>query len=95
MKKNAYLLNMSRGGIIDEEALYTALKEKWIAGAALDVFLYEKPGHKKIYELNNIITTPHLASVTYEATTAQGLRAVQNIIDILENGDCKNIVNRQ
>lgn len=94
MKKNAYLLNMSRGGIVDEKALYIALKEKWIAGAALDVFVCEKPGHKKIYELDNVISTPHIASVTYEATTEQGLRAVQNIIDILENGNCKNIVNR-
>jgi len=94
MKKNAYLLNMSRGGIVDEEALYTALKEKWIAGAAVDVFLEEQPGHKKLFELPNIITTPHIASVTYGGVTSIGLRAAQNIIDVLEKGDCKYILNR-
>ena len=62
MKENAVLINTARGGIVNEEALYKALSEKWIAGAALDVISEEPPKkHLKLFDLDNIIITPHIA----------------------------------
>jgi D-3-phosphoglycerate dehydrogenase len=61
MKPTAYLINTARGGIIDEESLYQCLKEGKIAGAALDVFMEEPPWKSPLLELDNVITTPHMA----------------------------------
>lgn len=74
MKKNAYLVNIARGRIIDEQALIRALKEKWIAGAGLDVSETEPlPSHSPLYSLPNVILTPHVAgvSVHYERRLAE------------------------
>jgi phosphoglycerate dehydrogenase-like enzyme len=63
MKKNAFLINCSRGGVVDEEALYTALKKNSIGGAGLDVFLMEPvPKNSPILGLKNVVLTPHCAS---------------------------------
>ena len=67
MKKGAYLINLARGGLIDEEALYEHLKSKRIAGAALDVFSTEQPQKSPLLKLDNVLATPHLAAYTYEA----------------------------
>jgi D-3-phosphoglycerate dehydrogenase len=70
MKPTAFLINTSRGEIIDEESLFSALNEKRIAGAALDVFEVEPPTNTKLLLLPNIICSPHIAAQTKEA---QGL----------------------
>ena len=72
MKKSAYIVNSSRGGIVDESALYDLLKDQKIAGAGLDVFEVEPPANKKFLELPNVLCTPHIGAQTKEA---QGLAA--------------------
>lgn len=72
MKKSAYIVNSSRGGIVDENALYDLLKDQKIAGAGLDVFEVEPPTNKKFLELPNVLCTPHIGAQTKEA---QGLAA--------------------
>lgn len=72
MKPTAYLINTARGSIIDEQALTNALKEKKIAGAALDVFANEPPGETELTKLDNILLTPHLGSGTKDAQRTAG-----------------------
>ncbi|MBI4707953.1 MAG: phosphoglycerate dehydrogenase [Candidatus Omnitrophica bacterium] len=83
MKETAFLLNISRGGIIDEEALYAALKTKKISGAALDVFENE-PYNGKLKELDNVILTPHVGSYALEARIEMEIAAAKNLILGLE-----------
>src|SRR5690349_9075534 len=66
MKKDAFLINTSRGEVIDEQALVDCLKNKRIGGAALDVYEVEPPTNKELLELDNIICTPHVAAQTRE-----------------------------
>jgi phosphoglycerate dehydrogenase-like enzyme len=66
MKPGAILINTSRGGVVDEEALYVALVEKKIGGAALDVFETKPPWKSKILSLKNVVCTPHIAAYTDE-----------------------------
>ena len=62
MKSTAYFINIARGAVVDEEALIKALKEGWIAGAALDVFEKEPlPPESPLWEMPNVIITPHIA----------------------------------
>jgi D-3-phosphoglycerate dehydrogenase len=72
MKKSGYIINTSRGGIVDENALYDFLKDRKIAGAGLDVFEVEPPINRKFLELPNVLCTPHIGAQTKEA---QGLAA--------------------
>ncbi|HZD36025.1 MAG TPA: D-2-hydroxyacid dehydrogenase [Nitrososphaeraceae archaeon] len=67
MKKSGYIINSSRGGIVDESALYDLLKDQKIAGAGLDVFEFEPPTNKKLLELPNVLCTPHIGAQTREA----------------------------
>jgi D-3-phosphoglycerate dehydrogenase len=67
MKKSSYLINTSRGGIVDETALYDLLKDQKIAGAGLDVFEVEPPVDKKFLEMPNVLSTPHIGAQTKEA----------------------------
>jgi D-3-phosphoglycerate dehydrogenase len=83
MKKTAYLINTSRGEIIDEEALYTALKEGKIAGAALDVFEKEPATGNNLATLPNVICTPHIGAQTKEAQTLAANVIAEKIIMIL------------
>jgi len=83
MKKTAYLINTSRGEIIDEEALYDALKEGKIAGAALDVFEKEPAIGNKLTTLPNIICTPHIGAQTKEAQALAANVIAEKIIMIL------------
>ncbi|MEX1996917.1 MAG: D-2-hydroxyacid dehydrogenase [Nitrosopumilaceae archaeon] len=83
MKKTAYLINTSRGEIIDEDALYTALKEGKIAGAALDVFEKEPATGNKLATLSNVICTPHIGAQTKEAQTLAANVIAEKIIMIL------------
>jgi D-3-phosphoglycerate dehydrogenase len=85
MKPEAFLVNTSRGGILDEIALIQCLKEKRIAGAGLDVFARE-PLEKDnpLKELDNVILTPHTAALTRECVVRLAVEAVQNAITVLE-----------
>ncbi|MGQ0638273.1 MAG: D-2-hydroxyacid dehydrogenase [Nitrososphaerota archaeon] len=83
MKKTAYIINTSRGEIIDEEALYAALKEGKIAGAALDVFEKEPATGNKLATLPNVICTPHIGAQTKEAQTLAANVIAEKIIMIL------------
>jgi len=83
MKKTAYLINVARGPVVNREALYKALKEKWIAGAALDVFWEEPPNpNDPLFKLDNIIVTPHVAGVTYEAYNRIAKEVAENILRV-------------
>ena len=83
MKRNAYLINTSRGPVVDEEALAWALKERLIAGAALDVYEKEPEIHPALMSLENVLLIPHLASATTETRTAMADLAVSNVIAVL------------
>jgi len=83
MKKTAYLINIARGPIVNREALYKALKERWIAGAALDVFWEEPPNpDDPLFKLDNIIVTPHVAGVTHEAYDRIAKEVAENIVRV-------------
>ena len=82
MKETAYLINVSRGGVVEERALYRLLENKKIAGAALDVFL-EEPYDGDFLKLNNVILTPHLGSYALEGKLKMEIDAVNNLINFL------------
>lgn len=84
MKKDAVLINTARGPVVDEMLLVKALKEKWIAGAALDVFEFEPKLAKGLAKLENVVLTPHIASASVYAREEMSRIAAQNIIDVLE-----------
>jgi D-3-phosphoglycerate dehydrogenase len=84
MKDGAFLVNLSRGGVVDEAALYEALKNGKLAGAAVDVFTQEPYGGP-LCELDNIILTPHLGSYAREGKLQMEIDAVRNLIDTLKN----------
>ncbi|MEK7134353.1 MAG: D-glycerate dehydrogenase [Patescibacteria group bacterium] len=84
MKKTAYLINTSRGPVIDEAALTDALKNGVIRGAALDVFEHEPNLAPGLSDLSNVIITPHTASATEETRAAMSRVAAENIIAVLE-----------
>ena len=83
MKPTAYLVNTSRGPVIDEKALAMSLLKGWIAGAAIDVFEFEPEITKALKKLDNIILTPHIASATRETRDAMSRLAAENIIAAL------------
>lgn len=85
MKRTAIIVNTARGAIIDEKALYTALHEKWIAGAGLDVFEDEPIRlDNPLLALDNVVLTPHLAGATVECRRRTATVAVENVIQVLQ-----------
>lgn len=92
MKKTAYLINTSRGPVIDEEALVEALRHGTIRGAALDVFENEPKLAPGLADLENVILTPHIASATEETRQAMSELAAKNIIEALEGREPPNLV---
>lgn len=93
MKSSARLINCARGGIVDENALYLALREKKIHSAALDVFEIEPLTDTPLSELENIILTPHLGATTYEAQEKVGIEIAKQVRDALLQKEIKNAVN--
>lgn len=95
MKPTAFLINTSRGPVIDEDALIIALKEDWIAGAALDVYEEEPSIRQDLKDLDNVILTPHIASATRESRIGMSRMAAENIIEVLVNKKSPiNLVNK-
>jgi lactate dehydrogenase-like 2-hydroxyacid dehydrogenase len=93
MKPSAYLINTSRGAVVDEAALTAALAEKRIAGAGLDVFENEPHVAPALTGLANVVLTPHLGSAVVEVRTAMAETVVDNIAAILAGRKPPNIVN--
>jgi D-3-phosphoglycerate dehydrogenase / 2-oxoglutarate reductase len=83
MKSTAFLINTSRGEVIDEEALYDALSTRKIAGAALDVFEIEPPTNNMLLKLPNVICTPHIGAQTNEAQELASIVIAEKIIQTL------------
>ncbi|GAA0433784.1 hypothetical protein GCM10008983_07950 [Lentibacillus halophilus] len=85
MKKNAFFINASRGGTVDESALLSALKNKTIAGAGIDVFEQEPPNtNNELFSLENIIVTPHSAALSKEGARKMSLHAAKQIDQVLK-----------
>lgn len=95
MKPNALLINTARGGLVDEQALYEALKERRLAGAAFDVFEKEPPDDSPLLRLDNFIATPHIGSATVQTTRRMGIMAAQNALAVLEGRRPEGVVNPQ
>jgi len=93
MKKTAYLINNSRGPVIDEEALVKALRDKEIAGAALDVFENEPELSPGLADLENVVLTPHISSASIETRTKMAVMAAENLLAGLKGMRPPNIVN--
>ncbi len=84
MRRSAYLVNTARGPVVDEGALAWALRERLIAGAALDVYEKEPVVHPDLFALDNVLLIPHLASATTETRTAMADLAVSNALAVLD-----------
>ncbi|MFH1929851.1 MAG: NAD(P)-dependent oxidoreductase, partial [Chloroflexota bacterium] len=84
MKPTAYLINTSRGAVVDEKALIRALQEGRIAGAGLDVFDPEPPEpDNPLLSMDNVVATPHLSSFTDEGRARMGIGVVQQVLQVL------------
>jgi len=79
MKSTAFIVNVARGGLIDEDALYAALKSGRIAGAGLDVFVSEPPTDSPLLTLDNVVLTPHLGASTDEAQEKAGVAVAKSV----------------
>ena len=86
MKRSAYLVNTSRGPVVDESALVWALKNRLIAGAALDVYEREPQIEEGLFGREDVLLTPHLGSATTDTRTAMARLAVDNVIAVLSGG---------
>ncbi|MFH1909404.1 MAG: phosphoglycerate dehydrogenase [Chloroflexota bacterium] len=86
MKPTAYLINTARGALVDEDALYNALAQKQIAGAALDVFNEEPPKDSPLLQLENLVITPHIGAHTRESIERMGVMAAENVLQTLQGG---------
>jgi len=95
MKPSAFIINTARGEIIDEVALYNHLKEKKIAGAALDVFSQEPPLNNPILNLDNVIVTPHMGAYTFEAMEKMDRICAETIIAFSRGEKLSNIINAE
>ena len=93
MKPTVRLVNCARGGIVNEDALYDALANERIAGAALDVFSQEPPENRRFAELGNCLVTPHLGASTEEAQVEVAVEAAEILLDAIKGGPLRNALN--
>jgi len=96
IKPDAFLINAARGGVVDEAALFRALKEGKLAGAALDVFEKEPPDRElPFFELENVVLTPHIAAMTDVALINMAVDAAEGVLDVLEGRMPRYLVNAE
>ena len=93
MKPTATLINIARGGIVDDAALAQALKDRRIAAAGLDVFEGEPKVHPELLKVPNVVLTPHIASATIKTRTAMAQLAADNLMDYLLRGQMRTPIN--
>jgi glyoxylate reductase len=95
MKKGSFLINTARGAVVEEKALVEALRHGHLAGAALDVFENEPTVHPELIAMQNVITTPHIASATVEARDKMSQQVVEAVINTFSNRKPENLVNQE
>jgi D-3-phosphoglycerate dehydrogenase len=94
MTPRAYLVNTARGAVVDRRALFRALSEGWIAGAALDVMEFEPPGKDEpLLRLDNVIATPHMAYYSESAIVRLRRQAAEEVRRVLLGDKPKNLLN--
>jgi phosphoglycerate dehydrogenase-like enzyme len=93
MKPTAYLINTSRGGIVDSAALFDALQSQRIAGAALDVIDPEPPGDSPLLGLPNVLITPHIGAATVEYRERSAQMAAEALVAALQGDHPANMIN--
>ena len=93
LKPGARLINVARGGLIDEEALIQALESDRLAGVALDVFAQEPPGQSPLLSHPKVVVTPHLGASTQEAQREVAVEAAEQVLAVLEGEPARNTVN--
>jgi len=92
MKDGAFIINTARGGLIDEEAAYNALISGKLAGMGLDAYESEPVVNSPLVNMDNVISTPHTGAHTNEAINSMGIMAVENLIAVLLDKECKYII---
>lgn len=95
MKESAYLINASRGPVVEEKALAKALKSNRIKGAALDVFENEPEVLPELFDLDNIVIVPHIGTYTWDARAAIAAEAISAMIEVMQGKLPSNIVNKE
>jgi D-3-phosphoglycerate dehydrogenase len=93
MKAGARLVNTARGALVDEAALVAALTEGRLAGAALDVFAAEPPGRSPLFDLPNVVVTPHLGASTIEAQREVAIQIAGQVLEALRGHNYRNVIN--
>ena len=93
MKRTAYVINTSRGPVVDEAALAEALENRKIAGAALDVFEHEPKVHPALLARRDVILTPHIASASVDTRTKMAVMAVNNVVALFDGKRPPNALN--
>jgi D-3-phosphoglycerate dehydrogenase len=93
MRSGAYLINTARGDLVDEMALYQALKSGHLGGAASDVFQADPPTDHPLLALDNFIATPHMGATTRESVQRMSMMAAHNLVAVLRGEPCEYIVN--
>ena len=93
MKPTSYLINTSRGPVVDEEAVTRALQERWIAGAGLDVFEREPEVPQALKDLENVVLLPHIGSASVASRTRMAVMAAQSAVAVLQGQRPQHVVN--
>ena len=93
MQPTAYLINTSRGPVVDETAVIRALQEQWIAGAGLDVFEQEPDVPQALKDLDNVVLLPHIGSASIASRTRMAVMAAQSVVAVLQGERPQHVVN--